>query len=49
MNWHNLEVTNFGKLEREFCSLCMEDDYCSHEIKIEVLDELKQKLKSLSK
>ena len=30
--------------EREFCSLCMEDDYCSHEIKIETLNKLKERL-----
>ena len=28
--------------EREFCGLCMEYDYCSHEIKIEALKELKE-------
>ena len=27
-----------------YCGLCMEDDYCSHEIRIEVLIELKQRI-----
>ena len=27
-----------------YCGLCMEDDYCNHEIRIDVLTELKQRI-----